>query len=90
MFKEYRMTAPQSCDATYVEVYDRTTATSDRQKKYCGNEAKQIKSSSNHFYLHLHSANLFAIPDFQAIVTLFTEGEDAGATSNLVFFPHLK
>ena len=90
MFKDYRMTAPQSCDATYVEVYDRTTATSDRQKKYCGNEAKQIKSSSNHFYLHLHSANPFAIPDFQAIVTLFTEGEDVDAMSNIVFFSYLK
>ncbi len=73
-FKDYTMTAPQSCDAAYVEVYDRTTATSDLQKKYCGNEAKQFKSSSNHFYLHLYSENPFGHPEFKAIFTIFTEG----------------
>ena len=75
VFKDYKMTAPQSCDATYVEVYDRTTATSDLQKKYCGNEAKQFKSSSNHFYLHVHSENPLAAPGFKAILTIYNEGE---------------
>ena len=73
-FQSYEMTHPQSCDDAFVEVYDRTTAMSDKQKKYCGNEAKHFKSSSNHFYVHLHSANPFQNPQFNAIFTIFTEG----------------
>ncbi len=75
---KYQVMGPQNCDTTFVEIYDRTTAESDRRKINCGNTANAIKSSSNHVYVRAYAKDPYAVTDFQALFTVFSQGRYSG------------
>ena len=70
----FKMTTPQDCDDSFMELYDRTTATSDRRKQVCGMAAKEFKSVSNHVYLRVYAKNPTLLPIFRTLFTIFTPG----------------
>ena len=73
-WQEYEMASPQDCESTFVELYDPTTAVSDKRRQYCGSKTKSIMSGSNHMYLRLFTTSIKRIPKFKALFTIFTRG----------------
>ena len=74
----------QDCDTSYVEVYDPTTAASDRKDKICGSKTKAITSVSNHMYLRLYAITDVYVKQFEALFTVFSKGVQICLFRNII------
>ncbi|ELT99685.1 hypothetical protein CAPTEDRAFT_228927 [Capitella teleta] len=70
----YIMTKQNNCDSSFIEIYERTTSISDKSKGFCGEVAKDARSSSNIVYLRMFGKSTKVLPKFEAIFTVFTLG----------------
>lgn len=92
------MTSPQICEDSLIEAYERTTAESDRRKKFCGGIAKDFKTSSNHVYIRIFANTIKLVPSFKALLTVFVHGKYYTSLTKLpnlhryskIVFPRLK
>ena len=69
------MTTLGSCDDSFLEIYEDTTAMADRRKKLCGSLPTFYKSDSNHAYIRLYAKLAILMPKFSAFFTVFIPGK---------------
>ena len=74
-WEEYKKSSSQVCEASFLETFERTTAMSDRTKQFCGEVAKDFKTSSNHVYLRMFAKETRLVPSFKALLTVFVRGK---------------
>ena len=66
-----------TCDVSFLEIFEDTTAITDQRKKICGSLLTFYKSESTKVYIRLYAKMATSMPSFSASFTVFTPGKYA-------------
>ena len=73
--QEYSIATPSTCEDSFLDIYDGSTAMSAKQRHFCGSYASDIKSTTSKIFLRMFAEDFESKPHFKAILTAFTNGK---------------
>lgn len=81
------MKSPRKCAEASVEMYERNTLPSNRQREYCQSPATvsdNFKTGHSRVFLRLRATAISLQPSFEAQLTVFQEGNSGWLSHTVI------